>query len=147
MFLLLCVSFPWRFFVLRNCYIIDFIVHVSSLFLQFTLHWSCFIFVMVKMLTFLLRAWELYNTMPLAFLRQWHISMSREDTSQSIFSKMPSTLSTNSLSWTLSRILTTSRHPLLAYWAFAQHCLSIWTNLFDNNILACCQHFFQIQVF
>ena len=37
----------WCFLSLSKagCYIIDFIVHVSSHFLQSTLHWSCFIFI------------------------------------------------------------------------------------------------------
>ena len=30
-------------YLIRQCYIIDFIVQVSSHFLQFTLYWSCFI--------------------------------------------------------------------------------------------------------
>ena len=38
------ISSGWRFALFcGRCYIIDFIVHVSSYFLQFTLHCSCFI--------------------------------------------------------------------------------------------------------
>ena len=79
-------------------------------------------------------------TLSLSFLRRWHASMSRGDTSLPIFLKMVSTLSSNSLFCTLSGIPTTSRHSLQEYWAFSQHCLSIivcifffLTHTFSNN--------------
>ena len=83
-----------------------------------------------------LRCENLTISLPLSFLRQWDASVSRGETSQSIFLKMVSTLFSNSLLWTLLRIPTTSRHFLQEYWALAQHCLSIPTNLFDENELA-----------
>ena len=76
-------------------------------------------------------------TLSLSFLRRWHASMSRGDTSLPIFLKMVSTLSSNMLFWTMSEIPTTSHHSLLEYWTFALYCLSISTNHFDNNELAC----------
>ena len=73
-------------------------------------------------------------TLSLPLLRWWHASMSHGDTYLPI---LVSTLSSNWLFWALSSIATTSRHSLLEYWVFAQHCLPVSTNLFDNNELAC----------
>ena len=79
-------------------------------------------------------------TLLLFFLRRWHASMSRGDFSLSIVLKMVGTLSSNWLFWTLSGIPTTSRHSLLEYWAFVQHCLSISANIFHIS------QYFQIQI-
>ena len=84
-----------------------------------------------------LRCQSFTITLSLSFLRRWHASMSRGDTSLPIFLKMVSTLSSNSLFCTLSGIPTTSRHSALEYWACAQHCLSISANLLDSYELAC----------
>ena len=74
-------------------------------------------------------------TLSLSFLRRWHASMPCGDTSLPVFWKW-SALCLPIRYSEQSRISTTSRHSLLEYWAFAQHGLSISTNLFDNNQLA-----------
>ena len=67
-------------------------------------------------------------TLSLSFLRRWYASM------QSFWKC--SALCLPVRYFVQSGIPITSRHFLLEYWAFAQHCLSILTNLFDNNELA-----------
>lgn len=81
-------------------------------------------------------------TLPLSFLVQWHASMSHGDTLQPIFLNMVRALSSDSILWILSGMPTTSRNSLLEYWSFVQNYLSISTNLFDDNKLACFTTFF-----
>ena len=71
------------------------------------------------------------------FMRQWHVSLSRERISQPTLLKTSSTSDSKFSLETSQGMPATSKHPLLEYCAFAQHCLSISITLLLRSVLTC----------
>ena len=69
------------------------------------------------------------------FVRRWHASISRERILKPAFLKTPSTFDSKVSFETSRGMPATSKHSLLEYWAFAQHCLSISITLLLRSVL------------
>ena len=69
------------------------------------------------------------------FVRRWHASISRERISQPTLLKTSSTFDSKFSFETSRGMPATSKHSLLEYWAFAQHCLSISITLLLRSVL------------